>query len=210
MKWQIAQYFEIRWWQRYLQKQEVEDYLSRKKAYWKKVLSVCPFVLEPSARILDAGCGPAGIFTILQDYQVDAIDPLISQYEKTLPHFSRKNYPNTHFQQTTLEAFDPPTAYDLVFCLNAINHVKDIHLAIKKLGEATASDKWLALSVDAHKWHLAKYLFRVIPADLLHPHQYDLKEYEKMLEATGFKIVQTEKLKNGYIFDYHIIFAMKK
>lgn len=209
MKWKIAQFFEIRWWQHYLGQQEVEDYLGRKKAYWEKILSLCPFSPEPSSRILDAGCGPAGIFTILQEYPVDAVDPLIDQYEKTLPHFSRHQYPNTQFFHTTFEEFYPTAAYDFVFCLNAVNHFKNIQFAMEKLGALTAPGQWLALSVDAHKWRGAKHLFRIIPADLLHPHQYDLKEYEQMLETAGFKIFQTEKLKNGYIFDYHIIFALK-
>ena len=30
-----------------------------------------------------------------------------------------------------------------------------------------------------------------------------------MLEKSGFEIIETLKLKNGYIFDYHIIFAKK-
>jgi SAM-dependent methyltransferase len=209
MKWEIAQFFEIRWWQHYLGQQEVEDYLSRKKNYWEGILSACPFALSPSYRILDAGCGPAGIFTILQDYQVDAIDPLIDQYEKVLPHFSRRQYPNTQFFPTTFEHFSPTATYDLVFCLNAVNHFKNITLAMEKLGTLTAPGQWLALSIDTHKWRLAKHLFRMIPADLLHPHQYDLKEYEQMLTSAGFKIFQTEKLKNGYIFDYHIIFAKR-
>jgi hypothetical protein len=47
MKWEIAQFFEIRWWQHYLGQQEVEDYLSRKKNYWEGILSACPFALSP-------------------------------------------------------------------------------------------------------------------------------------------------------------------
>jgi 2-polyprenyl-3-methyl-5-hydroxy-6-metoxy-1,4-benzoquinol methylase len=140
MKWEIAQFFEIRWWQHYLGQQEVEDYLSRKKNYWEGILSACPFALSPSYRILDAGCGPAGIFTILQDYQVDAIDPLIDQYEKVLPHFSRRQYPNTQFFPTTFEHFSPTATYDLVFCLNAVNHFKNITLAMEKLG--TPNSPW--------------------------------------------------------------------
>lgn len=209
MKWTIAQYFEIRWWQQYLRKKEVADYLKHKKAYWQRILSACPFDPGPSDRILDAGCGPAGIFTIFPSHQVDAVDPLIDQYEKNLPHFSQNHYPRTRFFPVLLEDFSPTKAYDIVFCINAINHVKDISRAIQKLSIATASGKWLAMSIDTHKWLLAKWLFRTVPADLLHPHQYQLKEYQQMLEKEGFKIITTQRLKNGYIFDYHIIFAQK-
>jgi 2-polyprenyl-6-hydroxyphenyl methylase/3-demethylubiquinone-9 3-methyltransferase len=210
MKWSLAQRFEIKWWQNYLKNQDVKEYLNRKKAYWQKIRSLCPFELNTSDRLLDAGCGPAGIFTILNAQQVDAIDPLLDKYEKTLAHFSQSAYPDVQFYQTRLEDFVPSIRYDSVFCLNAINHVHDISLAMKTLSLATGKDKWLVLSIDTHKWSVLKWLFRFIPLDILHPHQHDLKEYKKMLQKEQFEVIQAQKLKNGLIFDYHIIFAQKR
>lgn len=208
-KWKLAQRLEIRWWQRYLKKKEVDDYLNRKQQYWDRILALCPFQLRPSDRILDAGCGPAGIFINLQKYRVDAIDPLIDQYDKKIPHFSFSRYPAIHFQKASLEQFVPTTSYEVVFCLNAINHVDDIEQAVEQLSKATKTEGWLVFSIDAHKWKLLKWVFRLIPADFLHPHQYDLKEYEQMLVDRHFEIINKRKLKKGGIFDYHLIFAKK-
>ena len=115
MRWMIAQFFEIRWWKRYLDHQEVDDYLTRKKAYWNQILSICPFQASHGDHILDAGCGPAGIFMNLQSYEVDAVDPLIGQYEQHLAHFSQKSYPNTRFHESPIEEFEVKKTYDIVF-----------------------------------------------------------------------------------------------
>ncbi len=209
LKWKLAQYFELWWWRRYLGRQEVETYLSNKKQYWRKILLECPFELKEGQKVLDAGCGPAGIFIVLDQQRVDALDPLIDDYDGQLSHFSKKNHPNVHFIRQSLEEFVSEPAYDLVFCLNAINHVRDLQLATKRFAEATKKDGRLALSVDTHKWKALKWLFRLIPADVLHPHQQNLKDYIQLLQDHEFDIIKTQKLKTGLIFDYHIIFANK-
>ncbi len=210
IKWRIAQFFEIRWWQSYLSKRDVEVYLDQKRKYWKKILALCPFQVDPLNMILDAGCGPAGIFMILDYDYVDAIDPLIDQYEQKLPHFSRVRYPEVRFWSLGIEEFEPKWKYEYVFCMNAINHVRDISKSIQNLSKCTSKDGWLTLAIDTHKWKMLKSLFKTIPGDLLHPHQYDLEEYQQMLSANHFEIIQSKRLKQGFIFDYHIIFAQKK
>ena len=52
----------------------------------------------------------------------------------------------------------------------------------EKLVKLTKSGGKLIVSIDAHNYQLFKHVFRLITGDILHPHQYDLKEYKKMLE----------------------------
>ncbi|MEM6726326.1 MAG: class I SAM-dependent methyltransferase [Bacteroidota bacterium] len=79
-RWRLAQAAEIRWWQRYLRKKEPESYLSWKRDYWENFLEKIQCIVPSQAHILDAGCGPAGIFTIFPENQVTAIDPLLYHY----------------------------------------------------------------------------------------------------------------------------------
>ena len=37
-------------------------------------------------------------------------------------------------------------------------------------------------------FQLLKYIFRLLPGDILHPHQFDLEEYKGMLKKAGFQI----------------------
>lgn len=210
LRWQIAQFFEIRWWQHYLSGKEKNDYLNWKKTYWRDLLERLELQVPETARVLDAGCGPAGIFTILDHCKaVDALDPLLERYERDLPHFRRTDYPFVRFYSLPLEGFEPELPYDLVFCLNAINHVEDLSDCFDRLVACTRPGGSLILTVDAHNYGWLKRIFRAFPGDILHPHQYDLPEYEAMLTRRGFRIVRRELLKKERIFSYFALVAVR-
>lgn len=209
LRWHIAQFFEIRWWRRYLARRDKAAYLTWKRRYWEKFLQKSGLEIPAHAGVLDAGCGPAGIFSILENQTVDALDPLLHRYEKLLPHFRCSDYPSVRFINTPLEDFFPERTYGFVFCLNAINHVADIRRCFERLAALTRPGGTLAVSVDAHQYTWLKKLFRFLPADILHPHQYDLNEYGAMLTGQGFQITKTVLMKKGGIFNYYL-FVTKK
>ena len=66
LRWQIAQWFELRWWRRYLSGKDKERYYSWKKQYWNDLLEQIADVLpyKELGSIADLGCGPAGIFIV--------------------------------------------------------------------------------------------------------------------------------------------------
>jgi len=207
LRWKIAQATEIRWWKNYLGQKPKATYLQWKKSYWEELLRKINVALTPGQAVLDAGCGPAGIFTILEAQKTDAVDPLLQQYEQQLEHFSRADYPTINFIHAPLEEFNPGRQYDVVFCLNAINHVADLELCFDKLSALTKSDGLLVVSIDAHNYSFFKTIFRLLPGDILHPHQYDLAEYQKMLTDRNFSIQETVLMNKAFFFDYHILVA---
>lgn len=209
VRWRIAQFFELRWWQRYLAGKDRQAYLEWKRTYWRRFLEMGDIQIPLGARVLDAGCGPAGIFTILETSVVHALDPLLDQYEAALPHFRRADYPNVQFFNQPLENFFPPENYDLVFCLNAINHVADLGAAFDRLVALTRPGGTLFVSVDAHNFRLLKPIFRLVPGDILHPHQYDLPEYEAMLTQRGLRLERTVLVKKELIFNYFLLVATR-
>ncbi len=208
-KWRLAQRLELAWWKHYLRRHDAGQYLQAKKVYWQRVLSVANVALAPGERVLDAGCGPAGIFIALPNQQVDAIDPLLAHYERHLPLFQPTDYPNVRFWPQPLEDFLCTLPYRYVFCLNAINHVHDICRSIQVLANALAPDGVLILSVDAHRRSWCCRLFRLLPGDVLHPHQYTDAEYVRMLEAKGLRIERKEILKSELIFAHYLYVARK-
>lgn len=210
LRWKLAQAAEIRWWQYYLKDKPTEQYLVQKKRYWNRIMNQLKLKLQSQERILDAGCGPAGIFIILDKNEVDALDPLLEEYENRLSHFQRSDYPNVHFYTQRLEDFKIKAQYDTIFCLNAINHVDDIQQSLERLIQLIKPGGRLFLSVDAHNYSFFKFLFRLVPGDVLHPHQYDIKEYRTLLENLGCSIVDVQNLKQNFFFDYYIIQAKFK
>lgn len=210
LKWTIAQRLELKWWKNYLKDKSVEDYLVWKKNYWLQFLKDIEIDFSDlnNKSILDAGCGPAGMFTILQNSKVTAIDPLLDNYT-TLEHFDKTWYENFDFVNTALEQFNSNKKFDYIFCLNAINHVADIEKAYTVLVEHLNHNGVLIVSSDAHKYNFLKRIFKAIPGDALHPHQYNKKEYEQFLMDRNCTIVNTYTFPANFIFDYIVWKARK-
>jgi 2-polyprenyl-3-methyl-5-hydroxy-6-metoxy-1,4-benzoquinol methylase len=207
LRWKIAQAAEIRWWRSYLKGKPEADYLQWKNKYWQNLLQQIGLEPRKKERILDAGCGPAGIFMTLKEQQVDALDPLLDQYEDKLVHFSKNQYPNVRFFSLALEDFAEAIPYDTVFCLNAINHVSDLNLCFDKLVAHTKAGGQLVVSIDAHNWSFFRHLFRLIPGDILHPHQYNLEEYKNFLTQRNCIIENVVLMDSTFIFDYYVLVA---
>ena len=215
-RWKIAQAAEIRWWQRYLKNKNTAEYAVWKADYWKKLLKEIDLsALENSVvhapKILDAGCGPAGIFMVLSPQnEVTALDPLLNDYEKKLPHFKKEYYPAVNFLSQSLESYHSNNKnFDFVFCLNAINHVSDLNIGIDNLIQMTKPGGTLIISIDAHRSRFLKYIFSALPGDVLHPHQYTLNEYRRMFQSRGCAEVKLFLKKEELIFNYYILVLKK-
>jgi 2-polyprenyl-3-methyl-5-hydroxy-6-metoxy-1,4-benzoquinol methylase len=211
LRWRVAQYFEARWWNKYLAQKDVKTYLVWKKGYWQSVIDKISDSLDmqPGQYVLDAGCGPAGIFISLPAYKVTAFDPLLDTYEKNLPHFNKEMYPDVDFHTASLETFQCEQLFDVVFCMNAINHVSQLDEAFLTLYNNTKKGGKIVVSIDAHNHSFFKFIFRLQPADILHPHQYDLAEYENMLTSLNCTMLQTELIKKEFLFNHYILVAQK-
>jgi 2-polyprenyl-3-methyl-5-hydroxy-6-metoxy-1,4-benzoquinol methylase len=210
-RWQIAQSAERKWWQRYLKNKNIEQYLAWKKNYWANLLQTCQayILVHPMNKVLDAGCGPAGIFINFTHCQTTAIDPLLDSYQTDLPHFKKEMYPTVHFENVGIENFAAKQLFDVVFCMNAINHVQDIHKGYDVLCQSLEKNGKIIISIDAHNHTFFRKLFSFLPGDVLHPHQYNLAEYESFLTSRGLKILTTIELKREFFFTHYVQIAEK-
>lgn len=211
LRWKIAQRFEINWWQRYLKNKDLKQYAEWKRKYWNGLLSKISDVvlLKEGDKVIDAGCGPAGVFMVLEKFHPVAFDPLLDKYEDTLPHFKKSFYPTVTFFSQSLEEFVSKERFDFVFCMNAINHVSDLNRCFDKLVVLTKPDGKIIITIDGHNYSFFKKLFRMIPGDVLHPHQFDVSEYEEMLTSRNCTIEKQVKLKHEFFFDHYLLVARK-
>lgn len=210
-KWKLAQTLEYKWWQNYLQNKNTAEYLQWKCSYWQDLLlSLSKYIEIPESKtILDAGCGPAGVYIALKGNTVDAIDPLLDKYQQ-LQHFQPDKFSWTQFRNIAIEALNEQEKYDIIFCMNAINHVNNIELCYDNLVSALKPDGYLIISTDAHKHNFLKKIFQLIPGDVLHPVQLDIKEYDSFLQKRNLTILENILYKEERIFDYYITIAQKK
>lgn len=219
LRWNIAQTFERLWWHNYLSGKDKAHYLSWKKSYWERVLHQVYDIIghEKSADLrnkrlqtLDAGCGPSGIFLNLWQHQVDALDPLMDHYLQEHQLFKLTDYPNVRFMEGTLENFSRRETYDFIFCMNCINHVNDIGVCLQNMHEALKNEGFLVMTVDAHKYGIAKRMLNSIPADALHPYQLNADDYIGLLETKflGSK-AKISFVKRGQLFDHRLLAIQK-
>ncbi len=206
-RWKIAQFAELRWWQNYLKSKDKETYYKWKKEYWNDLISKISNQLEvdENSKILDAGCGPAGIFIVYPNHDITAIDPLLDEYKTRLPFFDLTDFPKTNFISSSIEELKIVEKFDVVFCMNAINHVIDIDKSWDILKNLTKNGGQLVVTIDAHNHQIFKKIFSAIPGDVLHPHQYDLDEYIKMLTDRNYNLIKTVKLKSEFFFDHYLL-----
>ena len=209
-RWNIAQWFELRWWKQYLKNKDTTAYLNWKQQYWKKVLQQLEpeLLVRSHMSVADLGCGPSGIYMAVKECKVTAIDPLLDAYEKNTAVFNKGMYPHVQFISTTLEAYRPEQPFDVVFCMNAINHVNNYEQALNTLQQCSKPGGNVAITIDAHNHRFFKYLFRLIPGDVLHPHQFDLNEYKQHLRQRHLRVIKCVELKQGFFFNHYLLLAV--
>jgi 2-polyprenyl-6-hydroxyphenyl methylase/3-demethylubiquinone-9 3-methyltransferase len=204
MRHKLAQHLEYRWWKSYLGKQEEEEYKQWKLDYWERFIQHLPegLLQEKNQEIADLGCGPAGIFMVLSDQKVSAIDPLIKQYSD-LPNFKPESYPWVDFQAQGIEDFKGQ--FDGIFCLNAINHVADLDKALESVSNALKPGARLVLSSDVHKRRWTRNIFKACSwIDPLHPQQDDRQDYESQFARLGLKAEDTFAYGGNFLFEYRV------
>ncbi len=210
IKWRIAQSLELKWWKKYLSDKNINEYLVWKAGYWDEMLfSIEKYIELPEHHdILDAGCGPAGIFIALKRNSVVAVDPLLDEYVAN-GLLDTSHFPWTTFVTNSLENIEYTDKFDYIFCLNAINHVNDLEKCYDNLVRALKPGGTLIISTDAHRHGWLKKIFQWLPGDMLHPVQLDIREYNEHLTKRGLSITQTILYKKEPIFDYYITLAKK-
>lgn len=213
LRWKIAQWFELQWWKRYLTGKSKEEYITWKTNYWLQLMRTLELgkAIEAADSIIDFGCGPFGLPLANQQWkkELTAVDPLLDEYAATIPFFDKHDYSATHFITQPMEDFSSPEKFDLVFCMNAINHVHSMYKAFDVVVNSAQQNSKIVVSIDAHNFSFFKFLFRLIPGDILHPHQYDLKEYSRFLESRNCKIEQAVCIKQEFFFDHYVLVARK-
>jgi len=213
LRWKIAQWFELQWWKRYLSGKSKEEYIAWKTNYWLQLMRTLELerTIEEANTIIDFGCGPFGLPLANQQWkkELTAVDPLLDEYATTIPFFNKQDYSGTHFITLSMEDFSSLEKFNLVFCMNAINHVHSMDKAFDVVVGSAQQNSKIVVSIDAHNFSFFKFLFRLIPGDILHPHQYDLKEYSRFLESRNCKIEQAVCIKQEFFFDHYVLVARK-
>lgn len=203
-RWILAQFFEKWWWRQYLSKKDITTYRRDKIKYWHTFLNHIEVNQPENKKVLDAGCGPAGIFCALSETNtIIGVDPLIDQYQE---HFQTLVQPgsNVTLIKENLESYQSNEPFNYIFCLNAINHVQQYDLCLQRLFQNGNKETLYIFSSDVHHSYLLAGIMKWLSwLDVLHPIQMTKDEYEESFKANGFEVKQSKLCKAGLIFNYH-------
>lgn len=125
--------------------------------------------------VLDIGSGPmGGILQLLPCKLRVSLDPLNDEYLKNFPEFYN---PNIVYLTMSVEDMNICSdTYDLITCVNALDHVENPDKALQEIKEISKSSSYLALSFcinlaknhphEAHPHNLdSEWLHRIIDSD---------------------------------------------
>ncbi len=149
-----------------------EQTLTINRIYWRRILDVVQsagVTVEPDSRVLDMGCGGAGILHAIDRGHLIGVDPLMDFYLARFPALA--DAPATWLTGTA-EDFQA-AAFDVVFCINALDHVRSPARAAANLTRLVANGGHLVLQLNAHTTRLAQRYFTLFHhlLDPPHPHQ---------------------------------------
>jgi trans-aconitate methyltransferase len=131
--------------------------------------------------ILDVGCG---------------VGTLLSEVKREFPHvhlagteyadvgleIARQRLPDAQFQNLDLSKEHIPGRYDLVVCVDVLEHIPDDLAAMRNLRAMTS--KYLVVVVPIGP------LFEVERVRVGHVHGYARKEFESRLRSSGFHVIR--------------------
>ncbi len=131
--------------------------------------------------VLDAGCGTGVLLQqIIEKYPHVRVSG--SEYSPQGLEVARKRLPQGDFHVLDLSEKALEKKFDLVTCIDVLEHIEDDRSALKNLAAMTAGH--LILSVPLGP------LFRVEAERMGHVHGYSRSEVEAKLREAGFQIVK--------------------
>lgn len=133
------------------------------------------------ATMLDAGCGTGVLLQqVLEKYPHVKVSG--SEYSPQGLEFARKRIPQGNFFTLDLSREALNQRFDLVTCIDVLEHIEDDRAALKNLAAMTAGHMILSVPLGP--------LFKAEVERMGHVHGYRRRELEKKMYEAGFEIVR--------------------
>ncbi len=156
---------------------------------------------------LDAGCGFGEYAFYLAEKnpkaRIDAFDIDKKQLANSAAIAKERGCANLDFFHADLNSFEPKKQYDFVFSIDALEHVKNNTLAVKKLCQQTKKGSYFFVHLPAGarwKTFLPKKIFKEFARFENEQHignAYSLSEFIGLVESQGMKAI-----KKGFTFGF--------
>lgn len=166
----------------YHEQKDPRTVLDVNQKYWQRILDSIPqgeVSIGPQTRILDVGCGGAGILLILENGIRTGVDPLMSFYRQK---FSFLDDTQIRWVEGMAEDFDDSEKFDVIFSINMLDHTESPRASALNLERLLAPGGKLVCVLNVHltrfwrKYYESFYRW-VDPPHPHHIHDDDLPGY---------------------------------
>lgn len=191
-QWEDSQKNEEGFWKSQFAIDNTDQY--HRNGYYRSLMEgVCSYIKDfldsqdmGDKILLDIGSGPEGILHVLEAKEKYAIDPLMNNYEKMGYKIYDNNVTSIHGSAEDLCGYE--NKFDIIFCLNAIDHFCDIDKSISNINSSLKIDGFLILMTDLRKKN---------ELDCYHKMSLSVSEISKILEDNNFTIDRQMEFNHG-------------
>lgn len=162
---------------------------SMSQAQWYNQWTVNKFKQYLKGEILEVGCGIGNFTNFLAKYgDVSAID-INREYAEQTKRLVKGKAKVGFGDIEKGQYFFNDRNFDVVVCLNVLEHIKDDKRALNNLYNLLKKGGFLILLVPSHE-----FLFGGIDKSLGHYRRYNKQQLTKMSSSIGFKIIKARIL----------------
>lgn len=196
----------------YYSKNPVVKWLFKKRMYI--VLKYLEIIKTDT--LIDMGCGDGSLLQLINERGIKIramwgidLNQKVVQLESQIKNcnFRVQNILKTDFQNCT---------FDVVICLDILEHMKDIKMAIIEIKRILKDNSHLIISspVESTLYKLLRFIIKGSYSQATGPgagkHYYNARQLNKIILQMGFTRVSLKKIPTGYPFDLFHIGLYKK
>ena len=196
-RWQKAQQYERAFWERSAGnlrsggKDSPDGWYRWKAGEMEKHLAgLLPEERKRTARVLEVGCGPAGIVSFMGWGERHAVDPLDDFYSSQ-EVFTRHRDPSVRYQKAMGEKLPfPDKAFELVILQNVLDHVQQADKLLQEIHRVLTDAGLFYMTVNVRAaWGTSFHsvLSRLL-IDKGHPYSFTVASIRRFLAEQGFVV----------------------
>jgi 2-polyprenyl-3-methyl-5-hydroxy-6-metoxy-1,4-benzoquinol methylase len=179
---------------KYHESKDESKILDLNLVYWRELLGALPeqVALGKETSALDLGCGGCGILLALDEGRLVGVDPLMERYLEKFPFLSDRT--DIRWIAGAAEEVDLDGPFDVVFSINALDHVYDPAQVAARIAELTRPGGHCVVTMNCHNTRFFRSyysrLYKLI--DRHHPYQFLPESVAELFR--GFTLVESRDI----------------
>lgn len=192
-RWQKAQTYEERFWQKRFPELIIED--RKKQLFENAAMSIeekIDKMLNKNSRILEIGPGPVGVINNITKWTKYSLDPLEESF-KTLSFINEVRNQNVCRIAGRGEMVPfKDKVFDLIIATNMLDHTQEPELVLFEMQRVLKPEGYVYLQIGVYTplAYKIRKMIELFQLDKGHPHSFMKSSINNLLRKIGFEIIE--------------------